>query len=182
MRFFYTIVSQPEIAQNNPFLSLGGFKSSSGVPNTSFNSLFSDLSSYLIQKSLPEYIGLILENTFNEPVKDIKIYIPKIIGYYCKYRLAIVELSNNGEMEIITTINSKPLYAEFYETDANNKIELTGEMKPGSQVGLWVERSLDMTCEELVKSTNCDYLFQTKDIVKEIIENVSLKVDFDYAR
>jgi hypothetical protein len=182
MKLFYTAISGPETIQGSPLLSLGGFKSSSPVPNSSFGSLFSDLSPYTIQKGLVgEYTGLILQNVLQVPVQNLKICIPKIEGGFCKYKLSVVELNSQQEMESIPSITSKPLYAEFYSAEIDNPIEILTVMPPQAQLGLWIERTLDFDSEELVKLTDCNHLFETKDKLRQTIEEVTLKIDFEYA-
>lgn len=142
MRFYYTVVSQPDIPQSDPASSLGGFKSSSAVPNADFGNLFSDVSSFTIQNGKSEYIGLILENILEETFNNLKIWIETPEDAVCSYRMAIGELSDDGELELIPTINSKPFVAEFQSTSKEESIEIDGEFAPGSQVGVWIERSV----------------------------------------
>lgn len=183
MKLFYTVISGQDAQQSSPSLSLGGFKSSSVVPNDSYNSLFSDISSYSIQKNLVEYIGLILQNTFQTGVTNISLWIPEVKSNICKIRLAIVELTPEGEMEAIPTINSKPVYAEFYETSEDNKFQIEDfVLQPEGMLGLWLERSFNEESEEFLMRNNCDYLYSNIDNKKNTSEKVSLKINFDYAR
>lgn len=180
MRLFYTVASSEDAQQSSPLLSLGGFRSSSLVPNGSFNSLFSDISTYSIQKNLVEYIGLILQNTFDKPVNSISIWIPKIESNFCKFRLSVVELDSKGEMEMIPSINSKPVYAEFYETSEEDKFEMPNILQPGDMLGLWIERSFDEESEEFLMRGNCDYLYEMIDKKPKYSEGSSIKVSFEY--
>ena len=182
MRLFYTISSQEGKSQKDPLLSLGGFKSSSMVPNDAFNAIFGDISEYSIQKKLPEYIGLILQNTFNSSVENISIWIPNLKRGYCKFRLAVVELLPTNEMETISTINSKPLQAEFYECPEGDKYFLQGiVLGPGKGIGLWIERSFDMESEDLQMRNDCFYLYENSDKVNDI-ESGEIKIEFEYVR
>lgn len=182
MRLFYTISSQEGKSQKDPLLSLGGFKSSSMVPNDAFGAIFSDISEYSIQKGLSEYIGLVLQNTYQSSVNRISIWIPSIDKRYCKFRLAVVELSPSNEMETIPTVNSKPLQAEFYECSEESKFELGDiTLAPGQSIGLWLEKTLDLDSESLQMRNNCFYLYENfgKDIEVEVGE---LKIEFEYVR
>lgn len=182
MRLFYTISSQEGKSQKDPLLSLGGFRSSSMVPNDTLNAIFGDISEYSIQKRLPEYIGLILQNTFSSLVESISIWIPSVEGRYCKFRLAVVELSPSNEMETISTVNSKPLQAEFYECSEEGKFELEGiTLSPGQGIGLWLERTLDPNSEDLQMRNDCLYLYENSGKVDNI-ESGEIKIEFEYVR
>lgn len=182
MRLFYTISSQENLPQKDPLLSLGGFRSSSMVPNDAFNAIFSDISEYSVQKGLPEYIGLILQNTFSSSVENISLWIPEVKGRYCKFKLAVVELSPSGEMETISTVNSKPLQAEFYECSEDDKFHLQEViLEPGEGIGLWIERTFDMSSEDLQLRNNCFYLYENLDKISTM-ESGELKIEFEYAR
>lgn len=182
MRLFYTVSSKEGQPQKDPLLSLGGFRSSSMVPNDAFNALFGDISEYSIQKGLPEYVGLILQNTFSSAVENIFIWIPRQAGRYCKFKLAVVELSPTNEMETISTINSKPLQAEFYECSEEDRFSLEGiTLNPGETIGLWLERTLDTEAQSLQLRNNCSYLYETFG-KEDIVETGELKFEFEYVR
>lgn len=182
MKLFYTVTSSEGKEQADPSLSLGGFCSSSNVPNNSASSLFSDLSLYSFQESMTEYIGLILKNTFDREVYNISIWIPKKEENYCKFRIAVVELTSSGEMETIPNKESRPLYAEFYETSENDKFELPDfVLKPGGMIGLWLERGFNEDSEEFLMRNNCDYIYEKGNQGVEKIEENSLKISFEYA-
>lgn len=180
MKLFYTVVSSEEVPQSSPTLSLGGFKSSSPVPNGSYNSLFPDISSYSVQRDLTTYVGLILQNTSGRDVNNIKVWIPNVESNFCKFRLSVVELDGN-QMEEIPSPNSKPLYAEFYDTSEEDKFEVPKTLPPKAMLGLWIERSFDSKSEELQLRNNCDYLYEKVDQSKETCEKNSIKISFDYA-
>ena len=150
MKFYYTVVSQPNVPQSDPALSLGGFKSSSSIPNADFGNLFSDISAFTMQSGKNQYIGLILENVLNKTISSTKIWIETPENSVCSYRIAVVELSDDGEMELIPTINSKPFEAEFQKTSKDEPIEIVGEFNTGSQVGIWIERIVNKTTSTLL--------------------------------
>jgi hypothetical protein len=184
MELFYTVSSQPGVAQSKPALSLGGFLSSSKVPNGSLGNLFDEMSPYTLQNSRAEYIGLILKNTL-KPVASMSLWVKSQEGNICKFRIAPVELTENGEMELVPSVNSKPLYAEFEETSETNKIDLSFEksFEVGAMLGLWIERTVDMSSDQVVNRNNCQYLYQMfKDGQKwPTQEEVELKIEFEYA-
>lgn len=187
MELFYTVVSSRGAIQPRPSLSLGGFQSASKVPNGSLGNLFDEISPYGLQNPQAQYIGLILQNTLDQEIKSLSFWIQKQAGksYLCNYRLAVVELSPSGQMEAIPSINSKPLYAEFYETSQSDAIELNFfvPFKYQDALGLWIERTVDKNSDEMKLRNDCDHLYEMfkQGIVPETEEEVELKIKFEYA-
>jgi len=182
MKLFYTAISKPGVQQNRPTLSLGGFKSASQVSNDALGALFGSISQRTIKQNLSEYIGLICENTMDYPVTNIEIWMPKIPGNFAVFQLAVVELNTNKEMESIPTVHSKPIHADFYDTDIGDPISLGDAiMMPGDQFGIWVKRSLDLSVDGIAKSANCDYLYSNfeKPNTKNPIEEQSINISFE---
>lgn len=182
MELFYTVVSQEGLVQSKPELSLGGFCSGSKVPNGSLGNLFSEISAYFMQNPKAEYIGLILKNTFAESVKNLKFWMNVPENSICNFRIAIVELNSNGQMEHIPSVNSKPFYADFEVTSETDKIEIESEepFASGQMLGIWIERTLNMDSDQVKNRNNCDVLFEMfeKNQKWPTEENVSLNVDF----
>lgn len=164
MNLFYTVISQPDAAQSSPLNSLGGFCSSSPVQSGEFNSLFGDASAYTLKKNMPEYIALMLKNTLCKTVKNLKFWIVPDPDPLFEIRIALAAPNENGEIEHISTINSKPLYAEFYQPSENNPLEIEGFFEAGMELGVWIERRINTDSEQVSKVTDCNYLF---DLYKE---------------
>jgi len=184
MELFYTVTSQEGAAQSKPELSLGGFCSSSKVPNDVLGNLFSEVSAYSLQNPKKEYIGIILKNTLGS-ISSLGFWMNVPEGSLCKFRMSVVELTGDGQMEMVPSVNSKPLYAEFYETSEQDPIELQFEtpFEVGSMLGIWVERSIDVQSDEYSKRNNCDFLYQmfTKGETWPVQEEAELKIEFQYA-
>lgn len=186
MKLFYTVVSKEGAEQSKPSLSLGGFCSMSEVQNGALEALFSDISPYTLQKDQQtiEYVGLILKNTFDSSVENLSFWFNQKETDLCRFSLALVELNDNGEMEHIPSVNTRPMYAEFLAPTVDDKAVLEGELKPGQMLGLWICRTLDNTSTIARQMLDCNYLFeqwkQQRDT--EIIETVELKIGFDYGK
>lgn len=182
MELFYTVSSQEGNVQSKPTNSLGGFCSSSKVPNGSLENLFSEISVYGLQNPQAEYIGLILKNTWGQ-VTSLSFWMNVPGNSMCKFKIAVVSLTENGEMEMIPSVNSKPLYAEFEETSQQNPLVLTLEepFEKGQMLGLWLERTINTEVPEVKDRNNCEILYQmfknNQSWTKE--ETVSLNIDFN---
>ena len=167
MKLYYTIISQEGIMQNEPSQSLGGFKSASVVPNNYQGNLFPDITNYSLQKNLPEYIGLILQNTLPTTYNVLRFRINSPTTSICNYRVAVVELTN-GEMEGIPNRNSRPFIADFYEVSQEDPIEINGAFEKGQALGIWIERSFKEVPKDLLYDPNEDH-----------IEICNLVIDFE---
>lgn len=184
MKLFYTVVSKEGAEQSKPSLSLGGFCSASEVQNGALEALFSDISPYTLQKDQQtiEYVGLILKNTFDRVVTGLSFWFNQRETDLCQFSLALVELNDNGEMEHIPSVTTRPMYAEFLTPKVDDKIVVEGELRPGQMLGLWICRTLDNTSQNVKQMSDCNYLFeqwkQQEDIEK--VETVELKIEFGY--
>jgi len=181
MELYYTVSSREGVAQSKPGNSLGGFCSSSLVPNGALENLFSEISAYALQNPQPEYIGLILKNTYGS-ISNLSFWMNVPSTAMCNYRIAVVELSANGEMELVPSVNSKPFYAEFEVTSQSDPLvlTLTEPFTKGQMLGIWLERTVNTNAEEVKNRNNCNVLYQMykegQSWDKE--ENVSLNIDF----
>lgn len=124
MRLYYTGSSKPAIPQTNPDKSLGGFMSSSLLPNDFFNNIFSDVSKLSIQNKLVETRAVALLNEeIDGDVESIRLYYIYPENTQIKLQVAAVRttLDNCGDpvMEKIPSLRGKPLYATFYEASAD---------------------------------------------------------------
>lgn len=185
MKLFYTVVSKEGAEQSKPSLSLGGFCSASEVQNGALEALFTDVSPYTLQKDQEtiEYIGLILKNTFDQPVKGLSFWFNQSKDALGKFSLAVVELNDNGEMEHIPSVNTRPMYADFVVPVQDDKLELEGVMNPGTMLGLWLCRTIDNTTASAKQMTDCNHLFEVWKNGQEntsTTEVIELKVDFEY--
>jgi len=149
MKLYYTVASQPEDIQPKPSLSLGGFKSSSLVPNSVIGNLFSDISMYSVKNNnANNYIALILVNDGAKAVTDILIWFIYTSGCVSVMKLDAVDLATdtdgNKYMEHVPNFTSKPLYATFAAAaEVANAINI-GNLAINGSLGLWIERSLDL--------------------------------------
>lgn len=159
MNLYYTAVSQEDAAQSNPLNSLGGFCSSSPV-QSDFNAIFGDISAYTLQKCSNEYIALMLKNTLEYAVNNLKFWLVGDSDPVCKMRIAVVRVNSNNEMEVVSSVNSKPLQAEFYEPTEDEPLEVDKILYSGGMLGIWVERSIITDASQVASASNCNYLYE----------------------
>lgn len=116
--------------QVDPQRSLGGYVSSSPVPNAALNELFDLVSTGMLNDRPVETIALGLINQLEVPVTNVRLSI--VVGAHpiCEWRIAATALSESLRMESIPNRYSEPIAAQFYDATfqrAAVEFELRGE-------------------------------------------------------
>lgn len=190
MKLYYTTSQGSEQTQDKPTLSLGGYKSSSPVPNSKFGNLFGEISQMTISSyNQNSYIGLILKNELPGAANNVKLWFDYSANCYSKLRVSFVQLSTDSEgqlyMERVSDKFSKPLMivTDFVEADGEaNQVDVSS-FPIGTQIGVWVERELLMDvirqdnseCYELVPGYTDRY--QAKDVGNQ--DDIKLNLSWD---
>ena len=177
MKLYYTTIKGQDQIQNEPYLSLGGYKSASLVSNNTLGNMFDAITSLTIANSKErEYIGLILKNETDTRVENLWLWFEFPEKCYSKFRVAAVNLSSDENdvpvMEHIPTRNSQPSFAEFHEADGIENAVLLGNLDVGAMIGLWFERQLLKGLADIVTDEKELYEVhpQNPDLVRPIIQ------------
>lgn len=125
--------------QTDPAKSLGGFISSSPVPNSAINSLFDLVSSYSIQKEVKETIAIGLINKFDFPVDNVRIKIVTDENHECSFKVGAVAVGDNYAMESISSRYQEPIMVDFYNA---NFYRAHVDLKIESPIGIEEEVAL----------------------------------------
>ena len=164
MKLYYTSITGESQIQNNPQLSLGGYKAASPLPNDAFDNMFSEISQFMLSK-IPEdeFIALVLKNETGAEADNLWLWFSYPDGCYSKYLVAAVDMTvdANGvlQMEHVPNRTSKPLYADFYEANGQaNAVEI-GTVPINGMVGIWIQRTLVDGLADSVQAEN--NLYQT---------------------
>lgn len=190
MKLYYTTSQGSESSQDKPSLSLGGYKSSTPIPNSKFGNLFGEISQLTIsQYNQNSYIGLILKNELAGAANNVKLWFDYPTNCYSKFKVAFVQLSTDSDgqlyMERISDKYSKPLMlsSDFVEANGEiNKVNVSNFLV-GSQIGVWIERELlidvikadNSVCYELIPGSTDRY--QAKDLGNE--DDIKLNLSWD---
>lgn len=108
-------VTQSEVHQDDPMKSLGGYISSSPVPNGALNSLFDLVSMKTIKDKTKETIAIGLVNKFDKAVTDVSAKIVANRKDICRFKIAAVSVDDKFCMEHINNRYAEPMGAEFYD-------------------------------------------------------------------
>ena len=187
MNLYYTIKSAPEDIQTKPNLSLGGYKSANRIQNSTVGALFGDISMYTVKNgNQNQYIGLILKNETDKKLDNTKIWTISNEGCYSTLKFAIVSLSQDSEgnpmMEHIPSLNSKPLFADFYQIEELMNAGSFGQLQVDEMVGIWIERSLLIDTiktdqNSIYKQTSDPYKYEAVELSKE--DSIEIHISYD---
>ena len=160
MKLYYTTLGEQNSEQSNITKSLGGYKSSSPVPNGTFDNLFGELSMMTVKENREEYIGLMLVNEGITAIEDVFLYFVHPEDSYSEYKIGAIVPATDGDgysyIESIPNRYSKPLYTDFVSADEDNKFNI-GDIVSGGMVGVWIKRELK---EDFIK-TDSENIYET---------------------
>lgn len=104
-----------EAPQTDPMKSLGGYISSSPVPNGATNEIFDLISIRSLKERIANTIAIGLVNKFDTAVNDVKLKMVCQQDAICDFRVAAVTVDKNWCMEHINNRFAEPVNAEFYD-------------------------------------------------------------------
>lgn len=104
-----------EAPQDDVMKSLGGYISSSPVPNAALNTLFDLVSIKTIKEKNKETIAIGLINKFEFSVSDVSLKIVSDQDNICDFRVAATSVDKNNCMEHISNRYAEPINADFYD-------------------------------------------------------------------
>lgn len=176
LKIYYTSKKGEDEVQTRADLSLGGYRSSTVIPNNSFNNLFSDLSYYSIQRNQDEFIGVIVKNESEIELTGVGLWFEFPELSQRKVYVSAVDLTVDGRMEDIQNSYQQPYYAEFHEADGElNKVDL-GNFAPGEQIGIWFKSSIN---KEVITQQYSDEYLEANGSPKESPEEI--KIIFEWS-
>lgn len=184
LKLYYTVSSGYLDIQGNYINSLGGFPSSTEVPNDVFDNLFDEISLSEIKDVKTQYRAIIVKNESEEVIENIELWFEKKDSNICSYQIGATLLSNDEQpfMEHIPSVYSKPLYTQLYDATVDSKVSI-GNLNPGQMIGLWLSRTADKekALEEYNNVAEPDLFHRSryKPIEKEKQETVDLKITWD---
>lgn len=167
----------PSNPQNDSGVSLGGFISSTTVPNGSLNSLFDLISSYTLEKRQKETIAVGLINKFNKTVNNIELKIITDEYDVASFKVAAVPLDKDLLMESISNRYEEPMNAEFHNVSFNRtsvEIEILNPGIIGEELILYpfnvviniTEEEMDGTWNAFEEAFSDDENYSIKRITK----------------
>lgn len=111
-----SLATSPDAPQNDPRMSLGGYVSSTPVPNSALNALFDQVSLLTLQNRPTECMAFALINKNTQPAADVEIKIVGADDDLCQFEVAAVAVKNL-QMESLRSRYQLPIGATFYNAD-----------------------------------------------------------------
>lgn len=111
-----SLMTSPDAPQNDPRMSLGGYVSSTPVPNAALNVLFDQVSLLTLQNRPTECMAFALINKSDQPAADVEIKIVGADDDVCQFEIAAVAVKYL-QMESLRSRYSLPIGATFYNAD-----------------------------------------------------------------
>lgn len=183
IRLYYTVRSGYNASQMKISNSLGGYKSSTPVPNDVFNNIFDELSLNTIANNKSQYIALVLKNEGEEIVSNVNVWFtPKGENVYCDYTIGATKMLTDNEgnpiMESVETIYSKPFQIQLYPATEENKATI-GDIQPNEEIGLWICRTVDSDVVLKDYDNVAERDFNTENRYKPVIKDKEESIDFN---
>lgn len=148
MILLYTGADSPDVPQINPEKSLGGFISSSPVPNGRLSNLFSSISKGTIQKDQKDIRLIALKNTTGVTVNNVDVYTNVTGGSIILWIAAVSPALNSCSQTVFEQLidgSSLPYQAVVaLHEGVGNKINI-GSMIANAIIGIWIYRLVDQS-------------------------------------
>ena len=174
MKLYYTTIVKKDNEQKNASLSLGGFKSSTPVPNGVFENFFSDVSAMSVQNNSEEYIACMLKNETGSD-QDVSVWFDYPENSLINIEISAVDL-NNDMMENIDNSYQVPLYADFVEANGEPNAVSLGNIPTDGVIGIWFKKTINLDVVKTIESD--DYLIDNYE--KESIKKQSIELSIKY--
>lgn len=134
-------ISKGLVEQTDPSKSLGGYLSSSAVPNGALNSLFDLVSSYTLQKKQKETIAIGLVNKLKRSVKNVELKIVSNSENVASFKVSAVEVDpSNYYMESISGRYQEPMSSQFFDATfhrASVDFKITQMAQKGDEIAFF---------------------------------------------
>lgn len=186
MKLYYTTITGHLNENKDPRKSLGGYRSSTYIPNGRLGSLFTDITDFSIDNPKDEYIAICL---FNEtPVaQSVQLWFEtgaENNPCYSKIELAAVSMplsSGYPAMEFVRSNVERPYVGDFAEYTTDNKANI-GTIASNTGIGLWIRRSLDL---EAIRSDHEIFAILSDGSTNQYVQKqfstsdlISLKIEY----
>lgn len=179
-----SIAKTNDSPQTDVSQSLGGYISTSMVPNGSINSLFDMISLSTLKNRYKETIAIALVNKFDVVVKDVSIKMVTKKDYIGKFKIAAVGVGDDFLMEHIPNRYSEPIQAEFHDVDfyrASVKAEIINPAEAGEIISFQpfdinvevTESGIDGTMEAIINAFSLSSDYSAKRLSEKEFEVIS---------
>lgn len=159
---YYTGATQYLDPQQDSKLSLGGFVSSSLVPNNLLNNLFGNISALSVSNDTTIIRGIALKNETGLDINQLTLFFNYPLNPFYVFEVAVVSVGvdrcKHFFMERVNNENATPYIGSFSEADGvNNSINI-GALPTNNYMGLWIRAKINPIVSQ---QTNCQFLYDS---------------------
>lgn len=170
-----SLANSSEAPQTDVSKSLGGYISSSIVPNGSINALFDMISLITLKNRNKETMAIGLINKFDKVVRNVEIKLVTRKDYIGKFKVAATAVGSDYMMEHIDNRYAEPIQAEFNDVDfyrAAVEVEILSPASPGEVISIQPldinitidEGGMEGTMNSIIKALANDYLYGARKL------------------
>lgn len=159
MKFYYTNSAKPDEQQRDPNKSLGGYISSSIVPNDVQHAMLDSASYLSIKRKQRQVRCFALKNTTGETVSDISLEFEFNDDIISDISIGVAEPDQDNCGYLFDTIPNDlaiPYNIDFTSVESGESISLSGvTLAPNESVGIWIKRvykeetTIEKTCAQV---------------------------------
>ena len=172
-----SVKKSEDVAQTDVSKSLGGYISSSAVPNGSLNTLFDSISLKTIKDKPKDTICIGLVNKFEQSVRNVSLKIISGQEDICRFKIAAVLADKSLCVEHIPNRYSEPINAKFYDATfyrASVDVEIVKSAVAGESISFEPfniiadieEGGFDGTWEGINKAFSNDETYRVKRLTE----------------
>lgn len=144
MRFYFSGAEGIDFQQNDSAKSLGGFKSSSVVPNDVLGNLFGELSYSDFLNNQTNTRCVFLKNELGVTVSNFSIQLHCDNEHKtCEFELAVV-IPTQNKVEQIFDPNSSPYFAEFFSDIYEQPSLILPNFENNQVLAFWLKRKINV--------------------------------------
>ena len=176
-----SLANSSEAPQTDVSKSLGGYISSSVVPNGNINALFDMISLTTLKNKNKETIAIGLINKFENNVSNVELKLVTKKDYIGKFKVAATEVGSDYMMEHIDNRYSEPIQAEFNDVDfyrASVEVEIVNPAIAGEVISIQPldinitidEGGLDGTMNSIIRALADDSIYGARKLSNKKFE------------
>lgn len=181
---YYTVSTKPEDVQASPSSSLGGYKSSTQIPNGEIHNLFPKITQQTVIDNRKIIRMIVISNPTANAMTNITIWSD--LGQYSTIKMdaiaPAIDASANPVFEKVASENQIPYQASLQERLENNPLVIDS-LGVGECVGVWLRKELDLTkfnALERGQSATCEdlqSLLARQNLIAEDQINIHIQWD-----
>lgn len=179
LSIYYTGATQHQGKQEIPSSSLGGFISSSLIPNDALNNLFSEISTLALEKKIRQTRVIAIKNISNSTLTGLKVYLVHDEVTYTSYKVGFqipdIDMCDDICSEKLSKGDSIPQRVILVEAEGNPNALALPDLGTQEYLFIFISRSITQD----VPSYTSDELIDQQEEPLEQTETTQLSFAWD---